>query len=48
MGPNAVGRYCENRPEIAALLVGPAEREGDICLFPFNLHEGQWQQLAER
>ena len=48
MGPEAVGRYCETHLEIAALLVGPAEREGDICLFAFNLAEGQWRQLAER
>jgi thiamine biosynthesis lipoprotein len=47
MGPDEVGRFCQERPQIAALLVGPADREGEIRLFAFNLNESQWQPLAD-
>lgn len=43
MGPEEVDRYCAERPEIAALLVTPAEREGDIRIFAFGLDDEQWQ-----
>jgi thiamine biosynthesis lipoprotein len=48
MGPNKVGDYCAARPEIAALLVAPGEREGDVRLLAFGLGDKQWTQLAER
>ncbi len=47
MGPEKVGAYCATRPELAAILVCPTEREGDVQLFPFGLDEGQWRQLAD-
>jgi thiamine biosynthesis lipoprotein len=47
MGPREVADYCATHPKIGALLVAPAEREGDVRLFTFGLAENQWQQLAE-
>ncbi len=41
MGPEGVEKYCASHPEIAALLVAPAEREGDVRLFDFGLDEYQ-------
>jgi thiamine biosynthesis lipoprotein len=46
MGPAEVERYCDTRPHIAALLVGPGRREGDVQLFAFGFDDDQWQQLA--
>jgi thiamine biosynthesis lipoprotein len=37
MGPERAGEFCAARPEIAALLVAPAEREGDVRLITFGL-----------
>ncbi|HEY3391949.1 MAG TPA: FAD:protein FMN transferase [Lacipirellulaceae bacterium] len=48
MGPEKVGDYCSARPEIAALLVAPGAREGDVRLCAFGLKDEQWTQLAER
>ena len=48
MGPEKVGEYCSTRPDIAALLVGPANREGDVQLHTFNLEDHRWQPLADR
>jgi thiamine biosynthesis lipoprotein len=48
MGPEKVGEYCATRPDIAALLVGPAHREGDVQLHTFNLEDQGWQTLAGR
>jgi thiamine biosynthesis lipoprotein len=48
MGPEKVGAFCSTRPEIAALLVAPSEREGDVRLFAFGLKDEQWTQLTDR
>jgi thiamine biosynthesis lipoprotein len=48
MGPAKVGEYCATRPDIAALLIGPANREGDVQLHTFNLEDHRWQPLADR
>jgi thiamine biosynthesis lipoprotein len=48
MGPQDVERYCATRPHIAALLIGPARREGDVNLYTFGLDDEQWQRLADR
>jgi thiamine biosynthesis lipoprotein len=37
MGPDRAGQFCAARPEIAALLVAPGEREGDVRLITFGL-----------
>ena len=37
MGPERAGEFCAARPEIAALLVAPGEREGDVRLITFGL-----------
>jgi hypothetical protein len=29
------------------LLIGPANREGDVRLYPFGLDDDQWQQLSD-
>jgi thiamine biosynthesis lipoprotein len=41
MGPDRAGEYCAVRPEIAALLVAPGEREGDVRLVTFGLDGDQ-------
>jgi thiamine biosynthesis lipoprotein len=48
MGPQEVERYCASHPQIAALLVGPAKREGDVRLYAFGFDDEQWQQVADR
>src|SRR5262249_37672729 len=46
MGPKQAGEYCANRPEIAALLVAPGEREGDVRLIALGPERDQWLRLA--
>jgi thiamine biosynthesis lipoprotein len=46
MGPQAVGRFCDAHPEVAAVLVCPADRSGDVELVSFGLADDQWQPLA--
>jgi thiamine biosynthesis lipoprotein len=41
MGPERAGEFCAARPEIAALLVAPAEREGDVRLITFGVDGDQ-------
>jgi FAD:protein FMN transferase len=48
MGPQEVERYCETRPHVAALLIGPAKREGDVRLYAFGLDDDQWRQLTDQ
>lgn len=45
MGPDGVADYCTAHPEIGALLVAPAQREGDVRLLHFGLNDDQWQQV---
>ena len=47
MGPEKSADYCATRPELSAVLVCPASREGDVRLFAFGLDDGQWEQLAD-
>jgi thiamine biosynthesis lipoprotein len=47
MGPHEVERYCATHPHLAALLIGPTKREGDVRLYAFGLEDDQWQQLAD-
>ncbi len=37
MGPERAGDFCAARPEIAALLVAPGEREGEVRVITFGL-----------
>jgi thiamine biosynthesis lipoprotein len=46
MGPDRVEEYCASRPELATLLVGPSDREGEVELYAFGLEDHQWQPLA--
>jgi thiamine biosynthesis lipoprotein len=39
MGPKRTQEFCAARPEIAALLVAPADREGDVRLFTYGLDD---------
>jgi FAD:protein FMN transferase len=38
MGPERAGEFCAARPEIAALLVAPGAREGDVRLITLGLN----------
>jgi thiamine biosynthesis lipoprotein len=46
MGPVAAAKFCARRPELAALLVCPAGREGDVQIHACGLGAGQWRQLG--
>lgn len=46
MGPDAVREYCAGRPEVAAILVCPAHREGAVELATVGLDDRQWRRLA--
>jgi thiamine biosynthesis lipoprotein len=46
MGPEKSGEYCSDRPELAALLVCPSDREGEISLHAFGLDGEHWRQLV--
>jgi FAD:protein FMN transferase len=48
MGPEETADYCAARPELSALLVSPAAREGDVRLFAFGLDNDRWQPLSDR
>jgi thiamine biosynthesis lipoprotein len=48
MGPDKVADYCRTRPDVAALLVTPAEREGEIRLHALNLDDSRWRQLDQQ
>jgi thiamine biosynthesis lipoprotein len=48
LGPEGTAEYCERHPQIGALLVAPAEREGDVRLFAFGLDDNQWRPLSDR
>jgi thiamine biosynthesis lipoprotein len=41
MGAERTGDFCASRAEIAALLVAPGDREGDVRLITFNLDDGR-------
>jgi thiamine biosynthesis lipoprotein len=45
MGPMETERYCNEHPQVSALLVAPAEREGDVHTFAFNLDDERWRPL---
>jgi thiamine biosynthesis lipoprotein len=46
MGPERAGQFCATRPEIAALLVAPGEREGDVHLITFGLDSDRLNRPA--
>jgi thiamine biosynthesis lipoprotein len=39
MGPERTREFCATRPEVAALLVAPGEREGDVRVLTFGLDD---------
>ena len=47
LGPEKTAAYCADRPELAAVLVCPADREGDVRLFAFGLDDDRWTQLTD-
>jgi thiamine biosynthesis lipoprotein len=47
MGPDAVGEYCRRHSRVAALLVAPGGREGDVRLHAFGLRDDQWQKIMD-
>lgn len=48
LGPDGAARYCAEHPEIAALLVLPGDRQGDVELVTCNLTDEQWSRCAVR
>jgi len=46
MGPERVGEYCGAHPEVAAALVCPTDRSGDVELMTYGLSDDDWQPLA--
>ncbi len=44
MNLNQVESYCNDHPQVAALLVVPGKSKGKIDLEWFNLHDDQWQK----
>lgn len=46
MGPAEVANYCADHPEVGALLVAPAEREGEVRILHFGLGSDDWRQLS--
>jgi thiamine biosynthesis lipoprotein len=47
VGPDEVESYCASRPEVAALLVAPAQREGEVRLFAFGLDDESWRPSVD-
>ena len=46
MGPQQTAEYCATRPQIAAILVAPGEREGDVELLAFGIGEERLRLAA--
>ena len=46
MGAQKAAEYCSSRTEIAALLVAPSDREGDVRLIALGPDNRQWLRLA--
>lgn len=46
MGPQKAAEYCATRPQIAALLVAPGDRDGDVRLIALGQDTGRWLRLA--
>jgi len=47
MGTEAVEKYCDSRPHIRALLVSPGEKPGTVEICAYNLHDADWQIVAD-
>ena len=47
MGIDKARDYCGARPDLAALLVSPGQRAGEIHLDAVNLEDGDWRRLTE-
>jgi FAD:protein FMN transferase len=47
MGPQRAAEYCAARPEIAALLVAPGHRAGDVQLIALGQDTSSWLRLAD-
>jgi hypothetical protein len=47
MSPDEVAAYCDAHAGIGALLVAPAEREGDVRLLAYGLLDDQWRQFRD-
>jgi len=48
LGPEKAGEFCHAHPGIAAVLVCPADRGGDVRLLSFGLAADDWSPLTNR
>ena len=46
MGPEKTGEYCDAHAGIAAVLVCPADRDGEVRLLSFGLADDDWSPLV--
>lgn len=46
MGRESAAEYCADRPEIAALLIAPGARDGDVQLIALGQDTSSWLRLA--
>jgi thiamine biosynthesis lipoprotein len=48
MGPDATRDYCAAHPSIAAFLLAPAQREGDVESFAYGFEHRNWRPIGSR
>lgn len=48
MGPEQVEKYCDERPNIRALLVLPSSKHGAVEVRAYNLNDADWQTVDAR
>ncbi len=47
MGPRDAAAFCKLRPDVAAVMLCPAQRAGGVEIHSFNLEGGDWNVLDE-
>ena len=47
MGVDRTGQYCDEHPEVSAILVCPTQKNGKVAVHAFNLESDRWQCFEE-